>query len=74
MGLHQITKENLQTLVDGQIVEIRGISGIQVEGPGEANKAASLCGVVRMHAMSSAVYELCSYMAEIGTFNVEEVK
>jgi len=64
-----INKNNLQALVDCEVVEIRGVSGVLTT----VDVAMEAPGLTRMHAMSGEVYEIVSYTAEIETFNVKSV-
>ena len=67
MELHQITATDLQALVNSKIAQVRGISGIETT----VSVAKQAAGVVRMHAMSGATYDIVAYIPELDTFNVE---
>ena len=67
MELHQITATDLQALVNSEIAQVRGISGIETT-VGIAKQAA---GLARMHTMAGATYDIVAYIPELDTFNVE---
>ena len=67
MELKQITATDLQALVNGHIVDIRGVSG----EPTTVEIAKQAPRLIQMHAMSGDKYDLVHYIAELDTFNVE---
>jgi len=70
VDIKQLTGHDLQALVTGEIVEVRGVSGI-VTTVETAKRAPCLC---RVHAMSGKTYDLVAYNEELDMFNVEEVR
>ena len=67
MALHQITATDLQALVNSEIAQVRGISGIETT----VDIAKQAAGLARMYTMAGAVYDIVAYIPELDTFNVE---
>ena len=65
--IHQMTAEQMQALVDSEIVQVRGISGIETT----VDIAKQAAGLVRMHAMAGYTYDIVAYIPELDTFNLE---
>ena len=68
--LHQITATDLESLVQAEIVTVRGFSGITTT----VEIAKQTTGLVRMHTASGQIYELVAYIPELDTFNVEPAR
>ena len=70
MNTIQMTTDQLQGLINSEIVALKGISGKVLDGDDAATKAQTLGGIVRMHAMSGATFEM-SYHGNSDTFTME---
>jgi hypothetical protein len=67
MDIKQIESTDLSKLVESEIIELRGISGVLTTVE-IAKQAPTL---VQAHALSGLVLDLVAYIPELDTFNVE---
>ena len=70
MDTLKMTTNQLQGLINSGIVELRGISGATLGGADAATKARTLGGIVQMHALSGATFEM-QHDADSDTFTRE---